>query len=124
VPGRLSFGTDGVRGRALTELTPEYVRALGAAAGEVLGAGRWLIGRDTRESGPVLEAALIAGLRAAGATPESVGVVPTPALAHLSAVLDVPAAMITASHNPFDDNGVKVFAPGGVKLTDAVERQI
>ncbi|MFZ4810863.1 MAG: phosphoglucosamine mutase [Ilumatobacteraceae bacterium] len=124
MPGRLSFGTDGVRGRALTELTPEYVRALGAAAGEVLGAGRWLIGRDTRESGPVLEAALIAGLRAAGATPESVGVVPTPALAHLSAVLDVPAAMITASHNPFDDNGVKVFAPGGVKLTDAVERQI
>lgn len=120
----LSFGTDGVRGRALTELTTEYVASLGAAAGHVLGGARWLIGRDTRESGPVLEAALVAGLRAAGADPCSLGVVPTPALAHLSAVTGVPAAMITASHNPFHDNGIKVFAPGGLKLSDAIEASI
>lgn len=120
----LSFGTDGVRGRALTELTATYVASLGSAAGGVLGGGRWLIGRDTRESGPVLEAALVAGLRAAGAEPLSLGVVPTPALAHLSAVTGVPAAMITASHNPFHDNGIKVFAPGGLKLSDSIEAAI
>ena len=120
----LSFGTDGVRGRALTELTTSYVASLGSAAGRVLGGGRWLIGRDTRESGPVLEASLVAGLRAAGAEPLSLGVVPTPALAHLSAVTGVPAAMITASHNPFHDNGIKVFAPGGLKLSDSIEASI
>jgi phosphoglucosamine mutase len=120
----LSFGTDGVRGRALTELTTAYVASLGSAAGRVLGGGRWLIGRDTRESGPVLEVALVAGLRAVGADPLSLGVVPTPALAHLSAVTGVPAAMITASHNPFHDNGIKVFAPGGLKLGDSIEASI
>ncbi|MEX0848290.1 MAG: phosphoglucosamine mutase [Ilumatobacteraceae bacterium] len=120
----LSFGTDGVRGRALTELTTSYVASLGSAAGQVLGGGRWLIGRDTRESGSVLEAALVAGLQAAGADPRSLGVVPTPALAHLSSVIGVPAAMITASHNPFHDNGVKIFGPGGLKLDDATESSI
>lgn len=120
----LKFGTDGVRAEALTVLTPEYVAALARAAAEVLGGGAWLIGRDTRESGPVLEAAVAAGLAAAGAQPESVGVVPTPALAWMSAQRGVPAAMITASHNPWRDNGVKFFAPGGLKLPDAVERAI
>ena len=120
----LRFGTDGVRGRALTELTEADVAAVAHAAAVVLGTGRWLIGRDTRESGPVLEAAVAAGLRAAGAEPDSVGVVPTPALAVLSAAWDCPAVMITASHNPFYDNGVKVFARGGAKLSDAVERAI
>jgi phosphoglucosamine mutase len=120
----LRFGTDGVRGRALVELTEADVAAVARAAAEVLGAGRWLIGRDTRESGPVLEAAVAAGLRAAGAEPESVGVLPTPALAVLSAAWDCPAVMITASHNPYYDNGVKVFARGGAKLGDAVERAI
>jgi phosphoglucosamine mutase len=120
----LSFGTDGVRGVALTELTTSYVTDLGRAAGSVLGGGRWLIGRDTRESGPELEAALVAGLAAAGAVPEVLGVVPTPALAHLAAVAGVPAAMITASHNPYRDNGVKIFAPGGLKLSDQVEAAI
>ena len=120
----LKFGTDGVRAEALTVLTPGYVAALARAAAQVLGGGPWLIGRDTRESGPVLEAAVAAGLAAAGARPVSVGVVPTPALAWLSAQRGVPAAMITASHNPWQDNGVKFFAPGGLKLPDSVERAI
>jgi phosphoglucosamine mutase len=120
----LRFGTDGVRGVALTELTTAYVAALGRAAAQVLGGGRWLIGRDTRESGPELEAALVAGLVAGGALPELLGVVPTPALAHLSSLDGCPAAMITASHNPFHDNGVKIFAAGGLKLTDDVEAAI
>jgi phosphoglucosamine mutase len=120
----LKFGTDGVRAEALTVLTTQYVAALARAAAQVLGGGEWLIGRDTRESGPALEAAVAAGLAAAGAQPSSMGVVPTPALAWLSAQHGVPAAMITASHNPWQDNGVKFFAPGGLKLPDDVERAI
>lgn len=120
----LKFGTDGVRGVALTELTTEYVGALARAAATVLGGGRWLVGRDTRASGPAIEAAVMAGLRAGGAEPVSLGVVPTPALAWLAAQQGCPAAMITASHNPWQDNGVKIFGPGGVKLADAVERAI
>ena len=120
----LTFGTDGVRGVALTELTTDYAARLGCAAATVLGTGKWLIGRDPRESGPVLESAVAAGLAAAGAEPVLAGVLPTPALAWLSAQLGVPAAMITASHNPWHDNGVKVFAAGGLKLADDVERSI
>jgi phosphoglucosamine mutase len=117
----LRFGTDGVRGRALTELTPEYVASLGHAAAAVLGGGRWVIGRDTRESGPRLVSALVAGL---GAEVIDLGVVPTPALAYWSQRLGVPGAMVTASHNPWHDNGVKIFAAGGTKLPDEVERAI
>ncbi len=120
----MKFGTDGVRGVALTELTTEYVAALGRASAQVLGEGRWLVGRDTRESGPVLEAAVVAGLVAGGALPISVGVLPTPALAWLAAQHGCPAAMITASHNPWQDNGVKIFGAGGVKLTDEIEQSI
>ena len=120
----LKFGTDGVRGVALTELTPSLSARLGCAAAQVLGGGCWLVGRDTRESGPVLAAAVEVGLIAGGAEPLSVGVVPTPALAWLSALLGVPAAMITASHNPWQDNGVKLFAAGGAKLGDDAERAI
>jgi phosphoglucosamine mutase len=105
-------------------LSPDYVSALGRAAAQVLGGGEWLIGRDTRESGPALEHALIVGLRAEGAEPIQAGVLPTPALARLSARDAAPAAMITASHNPYSDNGVKIFAPGGLKLTDEIERAI
>jgi phosphoglucosamine mutase len=122
--GQLRFGTDGVRGRALTELTTDYVASLGRAAAEGMSSGEWLIGHDTRESGPVLEEALMAGLAAGGAVPLQAGVVPTPALAYLSALHDLPAAMITASHNPWEDNGVKIFAPGGLKLSDETERAI
>jgi phosphoglucosamine mutase len=120
----LRFGTDGVRGVALTELTEEYVEALGTAAARVLGGGTWLIGRDTRESGPALQAALARGLGLGGGAPVDCGVLPTPALAHRSAATQSPAAMITASHNPYTDNGVKIFAAGGLKLSDEVERQI
>jgi phosphoglucosamine mutase len=122
--GQLRFGTDGVRGRALTELTVEYVASLGRAAAQVLGSGEWLIGRDPRESSPVLEQALIDGLCAARAGPTRLGVIPTPGLAHLSARHAAPAAMITASHNTYRDNGVKIFAAGGLKLTDDIERAI
>ena len=120
----LKFGTDGVRAEAFTVLTTQYVAALANAAAQVLGGGSWLIGRDTRESGPALEAAVAAGLAAAGAQPISVGIVPTPALAWLSAQRGLPAAMITASHNPWQDNGVKFFGAGGLKLSDSVERAI
>ncbi len=120
----LHFGTDGVRAQAFTELTPQYVAALGFAAGTVIGGDRWVIGRDTRVSGEVFERALAAGLTAAGAQVVSMGVAPTPAIAHVGATSLVPTAVITASHNPFSDNGVKLFAPGGRKLTDHVEAQI
>ncbi|CAB4896239.1 unannotated protein [freshwater metagenome] len=113
-----------MRGVALTELTTEYVGALGAAVSTVLGGDAWLIARDTRESGPALEAALVSGLHAGGRTVMLCGVLPTPALALLSAQRALPAAMITASHNPYADNGVKIFAAGGTKLTDEVERRI
>jgi phosphoglucosamine mutase len=122
--GQLRFGTDGVRGQALTELTTEYVGSLGRAAADVLGGGEWLIGRDTRESGPELEQALIDGFRAGDAEPISLGVLPTPALAYLSVRHGAPAAMITASHNPYRDNGIKIFAAGGAKLTGDVEQAI
>lgn len=120
----LRFGTDGVRGHALTELTTEYATWLGRAAAAVLGAGDWLIGRDTRESGPALQDAFAAGLRAGGARPCSMGVAPTPAVAFVSAQRQLPAAMITASHNPWHDNGIKIFAAGGTKLPDDVEQAI
>ena len=122
--GQLRFGTDGVRGRALTELTTDYVASLGRAAADVMSSGDWLLGHDTRESSSILEQALMDGLAAGGAVPLQAGVVPTPALAYLSALRGVPAAMITASHNPWQDNGVKIFAPGGLKLTDETERAI
>jgi len=120
----LRFGTDGVRGVALTELTTDYVQCLGVAVAQVLDGGTWLIGRDTRESGELLEFALTQGLHAQAQTVQSCGVLPTPALALLSARRGVPAAMITASHNPYSDNGVKIFAVGGLKLTDDVESSI
>jgi len=122
--GHLTFGTDGVRGVANSELTPELALALGRAAARVLGAGRWVVGRDTRLSGPMLTAALAAGLASEGAHVVDVGVLPTPGVAFASARQDVPAAMISASHNPFADNGIKLFAPGGHKLTDADERRV
>ena len=117
----LKFGTDGVRGVANIDLTPELVVALGRAAARVLGGGEAIVGRDTRRSGPALQAALSAGLAAEGVTVADVGVVPTPTVAHLSATRQVPGAVISASHNRFADNGVKLFAAGGHKLDDATE---
>ena len=121
----LSFGTDGVRGVANTELTPELALALGRATAEVLGpAPAVVVGRDTRRSGPLLEAAFVAGLASAGCDAHLLGVVPTPVVAWASARDGVPGAVISASHNPFADNGIKLFAPGGRKLTDDVEARI
>ncbi len=120
----LAFGTDGVRGVANVELTPELVLGLGRAAARVLGPGPWLVGRDTRISGPFLGAALAAGLASEGADVVDLGVLPTPAVAAACAARDLPGAVISASHNPFSDNGVKLFAPGGRKLSDDVESRI
>lgn len=117
----LKFGTDGVRGVADTELTPSFLRSLGAAAARVLGDGSpFLVGRDTRESGPRVFGDLAAGLGRV----VDLGVVPTPAVAFLSAERGLPAAMISASHNPYPDNGVKFFLPGGRKLSDEVEEEL
>jgi phosphoglucosamine mutase len=125
----LKFGTDGVRGVANIDLTPELVLALGRAAARVLGGegeGRpvFLIGRDTRISGPLLQAALSAGLASEGAEVRDLGVLPTPGVAALSAARNTPAVMISASHNPFPDNGIKLFAAGGRKLADDTEDRL
>ena len=121
---RTWFGTDGVRGSANTDLTPELVLALGRAVARTITATTFLIGRDTRKSGPMLQAALGAGLASEGADVVDVGVLPTPAVAWLSVRRDVPAVVISASHNPFGDNGIKVFGAGGTKLTEEMERAI
>ncbi|HET6949805.1 MAG TPA: phosphoglucosamine mutase [Acidimicrobiales bacterium] len=120
----LRFGTDGVRGVANAELTPELALALGRAAARVLGGDRCAIGRDTRLSGPLLESALAAGLAAEGVAVTLLGVVPTPEVAWWSATEGAPAAVVSASHNPFPDNGIKLFAAGGRKLADEVEENI
>ncbi len=121
---RARFGTDGVRGVANVELTPELVLALGRAVARTIVAPEFVVGRDTRRSGPLLQAALSAGVASEGADVIDVGELPTPALAWLSATRDRPAVVISASHNPFADNGVKVFAAGGQKLGEPVEAAI
>lgn len=119
-----AFGTDGVRGRAIVEISPEFVMALGRAVARVLRPVRIVLGRDPRLSGPLLESAFSAGASAEGVRVEEFGVLPTPALAMISARENVPAVVITASHNAHTDNGVKVFAAGGRKLLDDQERAI
>jgi phosphoglucosamine mutase len=120
----VKFGTDGLRGRANVELTPELALALGRAGARVIGGGRWAVGRDPRLSGPMLEAAFAAGLASEGVEVASLGVVPTPAVAWWSRQEGIPAAVVSASHNPFEDNGIKIFGGGGLKLSDAVEGRI
>ena len=119
----LRFGTDGVRGPA-SEFADALVVALGQAAAQVLGTSAFVIGRDTRESGERLERALGTGLRLGGAQPLSMGVVPTPAVAWVCAQRGVPGAVISASHNPWSDNGIKFFAAGGRKLSDELEAEL
>jgi len=130
--GRL-FGTDGVRGKANEALTAELSLSLSVAAARVLAetgefAGhkpRAVVGRDSRASGEFLEAAVVAGLASAGVDVLRVGVVPTPAVAYLTASTGVDfGVMLSASHNPMPDNGIKFFARGGSKLDDALERAI
>ena len=121
--GRL-FGTDGVRGVANRDLTAELALALGSAAARRLGsAGRArrrvaVVGRDPRASGEMLEAAVIAGLTSEGVDALRVGILPTPAVAYLTCAYDADfGVMISASHNPMPDNGIKIFGPGGTSST-------
>jgi phosphoglucosamine mutase len=120
----MRFGTDGVRGLANVELTPELALIIGRAAARVLGGTRFLIGRDPRHSGPMLEAALAAGIAAEGVDVELLGILPTPAVACLSALDGVPSAVISASHNPAADNGIKLFSSGGLKLGDEAQSRL
>src|SRR5690554_7010636 len=119
--GRL-FGTDGVRGVANRDLTPELVFQLGRAAAHVLlkGSGRMLVGRDTRLSGTMLEAALVAGITATGVDVELLGIIPTPAVAYLTARAaqhgNVAGAMISDTHNPITRSGIKCIHPDGYNL--------
>ena len=124
------FGTDGIRGVAGELLTPEFAVQVGRAAAVVVGknTGRrplFVIGRDTRVSGPMLEAALTAGLTSGGAQVELVGVIPTPGLAMIAGLRGAAAGIvISASHNPFADNGIKFFSSAGTKLSDEEEEEI
>jgi phosphoglucosamine mutase len=126
---RKYFGTDGVRGVANKSLTPELAFKLGRAGGYVLTKTtekpKIIIGRDTRISGHMLESALIAGLLSIGAEVMRLGVISTPGVAYLTKSLSADAGiMISASHNPVEDNGIKFFGPDGFKLTDAQELEI
>jgi phosphoglucosamine mutase len=123
------FGTDGVRGVANTELTPELAFKLGRFGGYVLTKDaqrpKILIGRDTRISGHMLEGALVAGLLSIGAEVMRLGVISTPGVAYLTKALGAQAGvMISASHNPVGDNGIKFFGPDGFKLSDDQESEI
>ena len=120
----MRFGTDGVRGVANKELTPEFALVLGRATARVLGGSEVLFGLDTRRSGTMIAASFAAGVCAEGLDVISLGVIPTPGVAHSADLLGCAGAMISASHNPFPDNGLKLFAPGGLKLTDAQQQRI
>ena len=126
---RKYFGTDGIRGRANGEITPELALKVGQAAGLIFRRGdhrnRVLIGKDTRLSGYMIETALVAGFTSVGMDVLLTGPIPTPAVGMLTRSMRADlGVMISASHNPFDDNGIKLFGPDGFKLSDEVEHQI
>jgi phosphoglucosamine mutase len=114
---RAHFGTDGLRGIANDDLSTELALALGRATARQFDADTFLVGRDTRRSGPLLQAAFSAGLAAEGADVVDLGVLTTPGVAYTAQRRALPAAVISASHNPFDSNGIKLFAVGGTKLS-------
>ncbi|TNC08664.1 phosphoglucosamine mutase [Methylobacterium terricola] len=126
---RKYFGTDGIRGRANGVITPELALKVGQAAGLVFQRGdhrhRVVIGKDTRLSGYMIETAMVAGFTSVGMDVLLLGPMPTPAVAMLTRSMraDI-GVMISASHNPFEDNGIKIFGPDGFKLSDEVEREI
>jgi len=126
---RKYFGTDGIRGRANGVITPELALRVGQAAGIVFRRGdhrhRVIIGKDTRLSGYMIETALVAGFTSVGMDVLLTGPMPTPAVAMLTRSMraDI-GVMISASHNPYDDNGIKLFGPDGYKLSDKVEQEI
>ena len=131
---RKYFGTDGIRGKVgVAPITPDFVLKLGWAAGRVLARHSQgsrtrnlvIIGKDTRISGYMFESALEAGLVAAGLDVTLLGPMPTPAVAYLTRTFHAAAGIvISASHNPFDDNGIKFFSSRGTKLPDELEREI
>jgi phosphoglucosamine mutase len=126
---RKYFGTDGIRGRANGKITPELALKVGQAAGLVFLRGehrhRVLIGKDTRLSGYMIETALIAGFTSVGIDVFQTGPMPTPGVAMLTRSMRCDAGvMISASHNPYDDNGIKLFGPDGFKLSDEIETEI
>ncbi len=126
---RKFFGTDGIRGRANGTITPELALKVGQAAGLVFQRGehrhRVVIGKDTRLSGYMIETALVAGFTSVGMDVLLLGPMPTPAIAMLSRSMRADlGVMISASHNPYDDNGIKLFGPDGYKLSDTVELEI
>src|SRR5215813_10082004 len=126
---RKYFGTDGIRGRANGTITPELALKVGQAAGLIFRRGehrhRVLIGKDTRLSGYMIETALVAGFTAVGMDVFQTGPMPTPAVAMLTRSMRADlGVMISASHNPYDDNGIKLFGPDGYKLSDEIEREI
>src|SRR5262245_34108277 len=126
---RKYFGTDGIRGRANGVITPELALRVGQAAGLVFRRGEYrhrvLIGKDTRLSGYMIENALVSGFTSVGMDVLLTGPMPTPAVGMLTRSMraDI-GVMISASHNPYDDNGIKLFGPDGFKLSDEVEHQI
>src|SRR5215213_491962 len=126
---RKHFGTDGIRGRANGVITPELALKVGQAAGLLFQRGdyrhRVVIGKDTRLSGYMIESALQAGFTSVGMDVLLLGPMPTPAVAMLTRSMraDI-GVMISASHNPYEDNGIKIFGPDGYKLSDDVEREI
>jgi phosphoglucosamine mutase len=127
------FGTDGVRGKAgqypldhetVARLGAALVRAMRGSAGEGRGL-KFVVGRDTRESGEWIERELARGVRSAGAGITSAGVIPTPAVAYVTRAMGFDAGLvISASHNPFEDNGIKVFSGKGEKFTETLERAV
>src|SRR6202049_3009696 len=126
---RKYFGTDGIRGRANGAITPELALKVGQAAGQVFQRGehrhRVVIGKDTRLSGYMIETALVAGFTSVGMDVLLLGPIPTPAVAMLTRSMRADlGVMISASHNPYDDNGIKLFGPDGYKLSDEVEHGI
>jgi phosphoglucosamine mutase len=120
----LRFGTDGVRGVAHREITPKAVQYFARAAARALRCQGVVVGHDPRESSPELTRAVAEGFRAEGVVVDFVGMAPTPAVAFLAQHRGIAAAVITASHNPYTDNGLKFFRPGGTKLNDAEEADI
>lgn len=120
----IRFGTDGVRGRAYDDLSVDDARRIGEAAALVLGGRRAVLAHDSRESGNDLAAGVAQGLADGGVAPEYLGVAPTPAVAFLAAADDVVGVMVSASHNPWYDNGIKIFGPGGRKLTDDQQHRL
>src|ERR1700731_2750915 len=126
---RKYFGTDGIRGLANGLITPELALKVGQAAGLLFRRGdhrhRVVIGKDTRLSGYMIETAMISGFTSVGMDVLQLGPMPTPAVAMLTRSMRADlGVMISASHNPYDDNGIKLFGPDGYKLSDEVEQEI